>query len=200
MEKKKTYLFLVMMFVLIIGFVLVNQSSLIGNVIFQDEQKIKLGYCQTMESEAIELAKDNDYELVKHGSASEVLFALSNEEIDKGLIGRKAKLNEISKNIKETTLKSGHILVTNKKGFLEYSELPYLEIHTYLTPKEVNTLTPDNKNIFYYEFKQEAINKISEEKAVLIPWDDWRDDFELLVVMDGNKKVKDFRGVFLYEN
>ncbi len=200
MEKKKTYLFFVMMLVLIIAFVFVNQSSLIGNIILQDKQKIKLGYCPTMESEAMELAKNNNYELVRFGSASEVLFVLNNNQIDKGLIGRKAKLNEISKNIKETTLKSGYTFVTNKKDFLEYSELPSLDIHTYLTPKEVNVLIPNNKNISYYESKQEVINKILEEKVVLVSWEDWQDGFELLVFMDGNEKVKDFRGVFLYEN
>lgn len=188
------------MLVLIIAFVFVNQSSLIGNIILQDKQKIKLGYCPTMESEAMELAKNNNYELVRFGSASEVLFVLNNNQIDKGLIGRKAKLNEISKNIKETTLKSGYTFVTNKKDFLEYSELPSLDIHTYLTPKEVNVLIPNNKNISYYESKQEVINKILEEKVVLVSWEDWQDGFELLVFMDGNEKVKDFRGVFLYEN
>lgn len=198
MKKQKTNKIIILTIALILIFLII-QPSLRGNVI-QDKQKMKLGYCPTMDDDALNLAKDNNYELVKFGSASEVLSSLNNNQIDKGLIGRKAELSEINKDVKETTLKSGYTLVTNKKIFLDYSQLLSLEIHTYLPNKETKDLISNNQSIIYYGSKQEAINKISEGKAVLISWEDWQDNFELIVVMEGSKKVKDFRGAFLYEN
>lgn len=46
--------------------------------------------------------------------------------------------------------------------------------------------------------KQKALEKIFQGKFVLIEWEDWQNDFELIIVVEGSKKVKDFRGVFLY--
>lgn len=161
-----------------------------GEVI--SKEKMRLGYCPTMQEEAISLSQKKDYELVKLSSASEVLYALNNNQVDKGLIGRKAKLNEINSNIKETTLKSGYTLVSKNKGFIESSQLPFLDIYTYL---EEDFNFPVNKIS-----KEEVLGNIDAGKIALISWKDWNDNFELIVVMNGNEKVKDFRGVFLYEN
>jgi hypothetical protein len=195
----KTQNVIIITAVIIIAFFLIIKPSLTGDIILQDEQKIKLGYCPTMQKEAISLSEKNNYELIKFNSASEVLSSLNKNQIEKALIGRKAKNYEIHKNTKETTLESGYTLVSNKKEFINYSQLSELEIYTYLSKKITENLIPHDSKIIYLS-KNETINRISEEKIVLISWKDWEDNFELVVVMDGNKKVKNFRGAFLYEN
>jgi len=184
--------------IILISFFLIIKPTFTGNILLQ-EQKIKLGYCSTMQEEAISLSEKNNYQLIEFGSATQVLSALQNNQINKALIGRKAKGYEISKDTSETILDSEYTLVSNKKSFIEYSSLSDLDIYTYL-PKEVI------ENLIVYNFKiinlskQEAINKISKGKLILISWEDWSDNFELVVVMNRDEKVKDFRGVFLYEN
>ena len=156
-----------------------------------DQESIMLGYCPTMFPEAQKLSLERDFVLKEYNSAAEVLNALRNNQINKALIGRKAKSYEINSNIKENILEGGYTLVSNQRGFIDYVELNSLEIYTYL---ENNTLNL-KKNLS----KEEVLEKIKDGKIALIPWKDWNDDFELVVVMNGNEKVKDFRGVFLYE-
>jgi hypothetical protein len=163
------------------------------------DEKITLGYCPTMQEDAIYFKKSNNYNIIEFGSASEVLTALKNNQIDKGLIGRKAESYEINPNINETVLKSGITLVSNEKGFIDYRQLSNYEIYTYVAESSVEDLNLKNSKIIYLS-KEEAIEKIKEGKFVLIYWEDWTDDFELIVVMNGTKKSKEFRGVFLYEN
>ena len=187
--------------IVLVSLLLILKHSLTGYSVYNSEvsEKAKLGYCPTMQNEAISLSQENDYELISFGSASEVLSALKNYQIDKALIGRKAERTEINPNTKETVLKSGYTLVSNKKGFMDYSNLPSIEIYTYLSNEILSGLIPASSKIIY-EIENEVIKKISEGKIALIPWEDWNDEYELIVVINGNKKVKDFRGVFLYEN
>ncbi len=196
---KTQTIIIIIITITLISILLITKPSLTGNVILQNEQKIKLGYCPTMKEKAISLSEKENYKLIRLGSASEVLSALNNHQIDKALIGRKAKKYEISKDVKETILESGYTLVSNNKKFIDYSQLPYLEIYTYLSEDIAENLISHNSKIIYLS-KQEAINKILQGKIVLISWEDWRDDFELIVAIDGNEKIKDFRGVVLYEN
>ena len=176
------------------------KPSLAEYSVYQDEidKKIKLGYCPTMQEDAIYLSKENDYELISFGSAIDVLSALKNNQIDKAMIGRKAELSEINQKTKETILRSGYTLVSDKKGFIDYSQLHSIEVYTYLPEKITSSLIPTSSKIIYTD-KNKIIKKINDKKIVLISWDDWDDEFELIVIMDGNEKVKGFRGVFLYE-
>lgn len=196
---KKSIAFIIGISVLVFLAVLFGGFFITGYLVFpqgEPSDKLILGYCPTMYEEA--LAFSEDVELVEFVSASEVLFALNREQIDFGLVGRKAKFHEISDDISEEILESGYTLVSNKKGFIDYSQLRQINIHTYLDSEIVERLV-SSQNIVYYDSQQEVIDKISDGEVVLISWDDWNDEFELIVVMDGNEKAKDFRGVFLYE-
>ncbi len=185
---------------IILGIILILAFLSTKPFLIEANQEIKLGYCPTMQGDAITLSEKENYELIRFGSASEVLSALNDNLIDKALIGRKAESNEISNDVKEKILESGYTFVSNNKRFIDYFQLSSLEIYTYLNPEKIEKLIPEDENINYIESKKEAIKKINEGKIVLISWEDWQDDFELIVVMKGNDKVKDFRGVFLYEN
>lgn len=189
--KKEIIVFSIILVVSISAF-LITDSSLTGFSVYEDSEKIKLGFCPTMQEEAENLAKQNNYELVKLKSASEVLYMLKSDKIDKALIGRKAKAEEINPETKELILKSGYTLVSNQKKFVDYSQLSALDIYSHLE----NNFAFPTKIIS----KKEIESRVQESKIVLISWDDWNDYFELIVVMDGSKKVKEFRGSFLYEN
>ena len=155
------------------------------------EQKI-LGYCPTIQSEAMVLAEENNYIPKELSSAAVVLQQLKSGQIDSALIGRKAYSYEISNEISEKVLKSGFTLVSNQKSFISISQLNSSEIYV-----------PEGFNGFEFRRKieygsEESRDLINQGKIVLISWDDWQDNFELVVVMNGSEKVREFRGVFLY--
>jgi hypothetical protein len=181
--------------ILVIIMIFLFRPFFTGKVILEKE---KIGYCPTMYQEAVSFSEKNNLKLVRFNSASEVLHNLNKGEIKYALIGRKSESSEISKKIKETTIKSGYTLISKEKQFIQYSELPSIEVYTYLPKEIVLKILPKSK-INYIE-KNKIFEKINQEKLILISWDDWKDDFELVVVMNGNEKVKDFRGFFLYEN
>ena len=185
----------------LVSLLLILKPSFTGYFIYNSEvrEKAKLGYCPTMQDEAISLSQEKDYKLISFGSASEVLSALKNGQINKALIGRKAEKIEIGSTINEEVLKSGYTLVSKEKGFIDYSKLPSIEVYTYLSNELVSSLIPASSKIIY-QSESEVLKQINAGKIALISWDDWSDDFELIVVMNGNEKVKDFRGAFLYEN
>lgn len=197
--KKQTIIAVIIGIVLISIFLFVK-PFLTGEVVSSDNgEKIKLGYCPTMYEEALKMAEENNYKLREFGSASATLASLKNKQIDNALIGRKANQHEINSDINEKVIDSGYTLVSNKKEFIDYSELSELEIYTYLSKDITKELIPENSNISYLE-KDEVSEKINQGERALISWKDWEDGFELFVVTEENKKVEDFRGVFLYEN
>jgi hypothetical protein len=198
---KKQLVIAIISGIFLLTLLLIIKPSFTGFAVYSEDsnEKIKLGYCPTMQEEAISLSEKNNYELVKFDYAIDVLSALKNKQIDNALIGRKAKLSEINKNTKETILKSGYTLVSKKGGFIDSSQLANYEIYTPLSESIAENLLPGYSKIIYLT-KEEAIERISMGKIVLISWEDWNDNYELIVVMKDNEKVKDFRGAFLYEN
>lgn len=185
--------------ILLVLILMIMNNNFKSYSIYGNEKITRLGYCPTMFPEATKLAKEKNYELVEFASASDVLVALNNNYINKALIGRKAKSFEIKQGVTEKILESENTLIAIQKGFIDYSILSLIEVHTSLPEKVVAKLMPEDQEVIYYQTKQEAINKIYDGKIVLISWDEFQDDFELAVVMNGNKKVREFRGVFLYE-
>jgi len=185
-------------FVVFLAFLIIGAINNITGFLIMEGST--LGYCPTMESQALEIAEERNVELVEIGSAGEVLQALENGNIDEGLVGRKAKNYEIGDATNEEILESGNTLVSRDKDVAHINDLSYLNIHTYLNEEEVEKLLKKNYNINFYESKEEVRSKIREGEVALISWDDWEDEFELIVVMSGeeNKKAEDFRGVFLY--
>ncbi len=198
---KKQIIIAIITVIVLISIFLIIKSSLTGFAVYSEDsdEKIKLGYCPTMREEAISVSKKEDYELVKFGYAIDVLSALKNKQIDKALIGRKAKLKEMNKDTREKILKAGYTLVSKQGGFIDFSQLANYAIYTSLPESIAESLAPKDSRIIYLT-KEETIKKINEGRIVLISWEDWQDDFELVVVMNGNEKARNFRGVFLYEN
>ena len=125
------------------------------------EQKI-LGYCLTMQPEAMALAEESNYILKELSSAAVVLQQMKSGQIDSALIGRKAYSYEISDEISEKVLKSGFTLVSNQKSFISISQLNSSEIYV---PEGFNEFKFKNKIEYNSE---EAINLINQGNLVLI--------------------------------
>ena len=164
----------------------------------QAPQNVRLGFCPTMRDDAIKISYERDYELYTFSSASEVFKAMEEGLIDKGLVGRIARSDEISKNTKKEIIKTGYTTIFQNREFLDVSYLPLFEIHTYFHENVLKESIPLDLKYVVYNSKEEALEKLEEGKIVLIHWDDWQDEFELLVVNEGGLKFKPLRGVFLY--
>ena len=161
----------------------------------KEEQNLILGYCKTFERYAMALAEENELELIRFGSSFEVLSNLSSGNIDYAVIGRRAYSNEINSEILEIPLKEyGWTLVSVEKDFFEYSKIEEMEVHTYLDESKVKDFFSYKPSLVFHE----DLESIPKEKIALIRWEDFHDDFELIIPLDGEDKIEKFRTPILY--
>jgi len=158
--------------------------------------KIKIGYCPTMKNFTLKFANLHNYEAIEFSSAAQVLYLLKLNKLDMCIIGRQAKKSEFEGFVKR--IDNGYTLISNSKGMIENSRLSSLEIHTNISKNKIEKLFPELKNMKYHDNLNDALNKGNIQ---LISWDDWNDDFELLIPIDnqGNKNPK-FRVPHIYSN
>lgn len=190
--KKTIIIGISILFLLIIG-TLFFKSGLTGNATVET---ISLGYCPTMKPLAEKIANTNEnILLVEQSSSAQALQELNNHKIDVALIGRKAEQNEIQ-SVNERMLGQGYTLVTNTKKFIQENELTNIKVHTAIEESIANQMLPTTEIIFY-STTQEAISQGLQE-AVLIDWNEYKDEFELLVILNGMDKSDKFRIPILY--
>ena len=155
---------------------------------------MKIGYCPTMEKYLKKYIDNKNFELINLGSARQVLFLLDNNEIDVGVIGRQAKKSEFNGVLKR--IGTGYTLITTTKSMISNDGLKTLEIHTNISNEIIKQRYPYLKNIIYHNSLKDAL---SNGKIQLISWDNWNDNFELLIPMhDFNNKNSDFRVPHFY--
>lgn len=161
-------------------------------------QQISVGYCPTMKLIAEKIANNNqDIVLVQQASSAKALQELNNQNIDIALIGRLAKQDEIG-SVNEKMLGTGYTLVTNTKRFIQENDLSKIKVHTTIAKDIAKGILPESEIAFYSTMQEAITNGLSE--AVLIDWNDYKDEYELLVVMNGAQKVERFRIPVLYSN
>jgi hypothetical protein len=195
--KKKKVIKLSLIFLLIIIFFLIIKINFNNNfkLNINETNILTLGYCPTMKEYAENIVLNNPNIKILEVPSSELVFiGLKERNLDIGLTGRLAKSTELN-NPEEIYLKTGYTLITKIKSFIDKKDLKQIIIHTALKQDIAEKLLPEN-TIIYYNNYNEALTGINE--AVLINWKDFKDNYELLVVMDGNIKVKDFRIPVLY--
>ncbi len=159
-------------------------------------ETISLGYCPTMKPIAERIANSNEnIILLEQSSSAQALQKLSNNKIDVALIGRKAEQDEIQM-VNEKMLGQGYTLVTDTKNFIQENELANIKVHTAIEENIAEQIIPDSE-IMFYPTTQEAIAQGLQE-AVLINWNDYKDEFELLVILKGMDKSERFRIPILY--
>ena len=159
--------------------------------------KIKIGICPTMKVFSDQILKQNtNLEIIDLGSAARVLFALSNNELDIGLIGRKAKQREFNGFSREFNSIEGYTLVSNQKGFILENNLSQIKITTSIKKEVIEEKFPKFSKINYYK---KLPLELEENETRLISWDDWNDSFELLIPVDEfNNKILDFRKPYFF--
>jgi hypothetical protein len=195
--KKKKVIKLSLIFLLIIIFFLIIKINFNNNfkLNINETNILTLGYCPTMKEYAENIVLNNPNIKILEVPSSELVFiGLKERNLDIGLTGRLAKSTELN-NPEEIYLETGYTLITRIKSFIDKKDLKQIIIHTALKQDIAEKLLPEN-TIIYYNNYNEALTGINE--AVLINWKDFKDNYELLVVMDGNIKVKDFRIPVLY--
>ncbi len=193
---KKTFGFLLLFFFGLILITILNERSETEEEkgVVETESLI-LGYCKTFERYAVSLAEKNDLDLILFGSSFDVLANLKAGNIDYGVIGRRAYGFEINDEILEIPLEEyGWTLVSLEKGFVEYNELKDLNIATYLEEEDVLNFFSFKPNISFHENLEDAL----KEELVLISWEDFSDELQLVVPMEGEDKVEKFRTPMLY--
>ncbi len=171
-------------------------EDIVGEDIFDEKNSKILGYCPTMKEEAFLIAEgfDSRTKIVEFQSASEVFNALENNVIDFGVVGRRAKSFEIGSFVIEEVIESGFTLVQKERTFLQTKDLSGKNIHSHY---DVGFF-PESTIIAHQSLEDSIKTAFNEKEPALIRWEDFSDEFELLVVMDGFEKNKLFRGVFLY--
>lgn len=156
-----------------------------------------LAYCPTMEPIAQEIAKENErIELMRKGSTLDVIASLEKQETDIALVGRIAKAHETQAD--HRLLGSGHTLVSKQKKFMQRHDLDTIIVHTSVAPEAAEALLPETE-ITYHPTLEEAL-KAGLKGTVLIDWRDFRDDMELVVIMEGDNKATEFRLPVLYSH
>lgn len=172
---------------------MIIKGSITGETTYDS---VILGYCPTMQPVAEKIADNNEYiVLVAQQSSAQVLQALHNNDIDVALIGRKARQDErLSAN--ERILEEGYTLVTAKKKFIQEEELAGIKVHTALAQDIAEQLLPGSEIVLHPTTQEAVANGLAE--AVLINWNEYNDQYALLVVMQGSQKAQRFRTPILY--
>jgi hypothetical protein len=157
----------------------------------------KLGFCPTMEVFVEKIRDHKEIQLVPFNSAAEVLYYLKNKEIDIGFIGRLAKKREINDQIQVKRLSNSYTLIGAFKTGIREDSVKTLDIATYLPEDKVKEFIPEAQNVRYFDNIEQALN--SGSFAVLIDWNDFKDDYELVIpVRDNGLKTLKFRTPTLF--
>ena len=190
----KRYLFIGLLIISAAAILVSLKGQVTGMVV--QEENLLLGYCPSMESKAREISGLNQgIEILPQESTADVLNSLKTGEIDLALVGRIAKASELQ-DATQRRIGSGYTLIREKKMFILKEELELMVVHTALDSDIAESLLPGSE-IIYHGSVEEAIQR-GIGQAVLISWDNFREEMELLVVMDGKLKAKEFRIPVLY--
>ena len=160
-------------------------------------KNITLGFCPTMKVFVNEIINTrSNVSAINLGSAARVLYALSNNDINVGLVGRRAKKSEFSGYEQELNNKQGYTLVSAQKSFVREGDLKNLRVVTSIDKEIVETNFPQLQNVI---FDNQLNDKLTESEVRLISWTEWNDDFNLLIPVDdfGNKMLA-FRKPYLF--
>jgi hypothetical protein len=190
----KVLIWLSITFIVFIFIIFARQNFASGTGNF----RARLGYCPIMKTELNKL-NISELELFEFNNSQEVLKALQNKKIDIAVIGRKARREEITEQIRYLQLRPEDVtLVSLRYAQMTLENLENINIHTWLNTDELGLLF-SNLNVIAYETSKEASSNGLNE-AVLINWRDVDyEKHELLVALDnGGNKLEYFRSPHVY--
>jgi hypothetical protein len=161
-------------------------------------EKFKIGYCPTMQVYAKNIASNiEEVEMIQYASAGQVLAMLKEDMLDGVLIGRTASSTEINAKTDFVRLKKGVTLAFKTKYGIPEKELKNVDVLTYLKPEQVEHV----KHFFHQIYFLPSLDDCLKEKLevpVIVDWNDFRDDFQLLIPMNENGKTQQFRAPVIY--
>ncbi|RKX66943.1 hypothetical protein DRP44_03120 [candidate division TA06 bacterium] len=159
---------------------------------------IKIAYCPTMKQYAETISKNiNEVDMLEGSAAAAVLAAFRENQVDGVLIGRRAKRYEIDERTKFRKLKSGLTLVYLQKAAIDEAQLSSIPVKTYLKKERLLQVEHLFKSV-EYRSSFEACFEDGLEIPAIIDWDDYKDEFELLIPMNRYGKTPIFRAPVLY--
>ena len=158
----------------------------------------KIGFCPTMQPYVDSISsKVDEVEMIEYGSAAQVLSLLYNGDLDGVLIGRIASKFETDNETNFIRFKEGITLAFKTKYALPEEQLKQVDVMTYLKPEQVEHLKHFFNQIIYLETLDKCLEH-NLEVPVLVDWNDFRDDFQLLIPMNNFGKTQEFRAPVLY--
>ncbi len=206
MKKQSIYIFL--LFFIGLGFILSqmsakNQQKLSGHTQANPEiageiSLIRIGYCPTMQRYLSQFENER-FSFSLYPNSAFALQALWVQEVDAVLIGRRAAQDELPGGILERQLQEGYTLVGLVYQEVPYSSLRAMTVYTDVDVKIARELLPEETEVqFVQSFDTGIIQNFSSLEVALISWEDYEGSLQLIVPMDGDKKVINFRTPFLY--
>ncbi len=164
----------------------------------RENERVKIAFCPTMGVFMEELNSISEIEQVPVPSAGQALFLLKSGAVDGTIIGRYAKRRELSGGSEFVKLRGGQTLVYLQKSGIPVEALKDVQVITYLSPESIRHLSGFFKSVEHLESLEECL-KYGLEIPVIIDWNDYRDDFELLIPVNRRgEKVFEFRAPVLY--
>ncbi|HDP73988.1 MAG TPA: hypothetical protein ENN46_03485 [Candidatus Woesearchaeota archaeon] len=161
-------------------------------------KEITIGYCPTMNQYLNSFFYGmQNVKFTEYPSAASAIQQLRAGQVDAVLIGRVSRQSEIREGIKELRLGKGFTLISDSTKTILASELSKARVHTAVPEEIARTVLPENDFLFYESNEKARESGISE--AVLISWDDFRDEDHLLIpVYSDGRKIEKFRSPVLY--
>ena len=158
---------------------------------------INIAFCPTMQPFAEKLAQIEGINMVPLQSAGQSLAMLKSGRVQGALIGRYAKRQEIDSETQREILKGGCTLVYRVKTAIREDDLKNIAVNTYLDEGEIQPFQALIGEIHHFDSLEACLND-QLQTPVLINWQEYRDDFELLIPMNAHGKTPLFRAPVLY--
>ncbi len=159
---------------------------------------IKIAYCPTMQPYADLISKNvKEVEMLEGNAAASVLAALRTGQVDGVLIGRNAKEYEIDEETHFARLKKGITLVYMQKAMVDENQLSTIPVKTYLEKDKVGDMIQYFQSVDWRDSFEDCF-KDGLDIPALIDWDDYRDNFELLIPVNRFGKTPVFRAPVIY--
>ncbi len=159
-----------------------------------------IAYCPTMEPYILKLQEQlPEINFIAMPSAGMVLSELKNHRIDGVIIGRPAYTYELDSNTKFVRFRKGKTLVYQTKIAIDDNKLKELKVITYLNREDIKDYLPLFKSIDYYSSLHACLS-FNLEIPILIDFEDFSDNFQLLIPVNARGKNPMFRAPVLYHH
>jgi hypothetical protein len=169
-------------------------------VIEQHLETVKVGYCPTMQPHIQALMSTHQSIIPElYDNSAAAMQALYEGQVQAILIGRTARQNELSDQLRLVRLVDGLTLITHQPGVIRFEDIPKITLLTCEDEAAIADLIPVRFNVVYFdEFDQMLVN-FDATVAVLLRWSQVSPVDNLLVPVDAaGNKVAGFRSPHFY--